>query len=156
MLACMAVTCAKMYELAAQEPKLALFASRHWPWPTKKDQNKDRSRSFLYPVWEKIHLIQGCVLALSSGPWLLTFAIGQLGNLSFFIEILCWVAWISQVQSTWFPWISFFLEHNLDTFGLGFRFWFGLGENFFSPHLWWYNSFSPTYNVVIYFFPPRL
>ena len=29
MLACMAVTCAKKYELAAQERKLALFVSRH-------------------------------------------------------------------------------------------------------------------------------
>ena len=39
------------------------------------------------------------------------------------------------------------------------HFWFGFlvliwfGWEFFSPHLWWYNSFSPTYNVVIFFSP---
>ena len=33
---------------------------------------------------------KGCALAVASGPWHLTFALGQLGYLSFLIEILCW------------------------------------------------------------------
>jgi len=35
-------------------------------------------------------LLQGCALAASGGSWHLTFALGQLGNLHFFREILCW------------------------------------------------------------------
>ena len=33
--------------------------------------------------------VQGCALAVSGGPWRLTFAPG-LGNLNFFIQIICW------------------------------------------------------------------
>ena len=40
---------------------------------------------------------------ISSGPWYLSFFLGQIGNLSFFIEIICWAPWISQVQSTGLP-----------------------------------------------------
>ena len=35
-------------------------------------------------------ILQGYALAKPSGPWHLTFALGQLENLSFFIQILCW------------------------------------------------------------------
>ena len=56
--------------------------------------------------------IQGCALAELSGPWHLTFVLGQLENLSFFIEIIRRADWISQVQSTGLP--SIFLEHSLD------------------------------------------
>ena len=31
---------------------------------------------------------QGCALAELSGPWRLTFALGRLANLSFFIQII--------------------------------------------------------------------
>ena len=41
-------------------------------------------------------------------PWHLTFVLGGLENLSFFIEIICWAHWISQVQSTGLP--SIFLR----------------------------------------------
>ena len=34
--------------------------------------------------------IQGCALAEPSGPWHLTFALGRLENLRFFIQIICW------------------------------------------------------------------
>ena len=34
--------------------------------------------------------IQGCALAEPGGPWHLTFALGQLENLRFFIQIICW------------------------------------------------------------------
>ena len=34
------------------------------------------------------------------GPWCLTFALGQLENLSFFIQIICWPHWILQFHST--------------------------------------------------------
>ena len=50
---------------------------------------------------------QGCALAEPSGPWCLTFVLARLENLSFFIEIICWAHWISQVQSTALPSIFF-------------------------------------------------
>ena len=34
---------------------------------------------------------QGCALVEPGGPWCLTFALGQLENLIFFIQIICWV-----------------------------------------------------------------
>ena len=34
--------------------------------------------------------IQGCALAEPGGPWRLTFALGRLENLTFFIQIICW------------------------------------------------------------------
>ena len=40
--------------------------------------------------------------------WCLTLALGQLENVSFFIQILCWAPWISQLQSTGPP--SIFLR----------------------------------------------
>ena len=55
-----------------------------------------------------IVLGQGCALAEPGGPWRLTFVLGQLENLCFFIEIICWAHWISQVQSTGLP--SIFLR----------------------------------------------
>ena len=48
-------------------------------------------------------MLQGCALAEPGGPWRLTFVLGRLENLSFFIEIICWAPWISQVQSTGLP-----------------------------------------------------
>ena len=47
--------------------------------------------------------IQGCALAEPSGPWCLTFALGQLENLAFFTQIICWASRISQAQSTGLP-----------------------------------------------------
>ena len=55
-----------------------------------------------------IVLDQGCTLAEYGGLWPLTFVLGQLENLCFFIEIICWAHWISQVQSTGLP--SIFLR----------------------------------------------
>ena len=54
-------------------------------------------------VFEKLSF-QSCALYVAgpSGPWRLTFASGQLENLSFPLESVCWVPWISQVQSTGF------------------------------------------------------
>ena len=51
---------------------------------------------------------QGCALAEPSGPWRLTFALGGLENLTFFIQIICWAPWISQFQSSGLP--SIFLR----------------------------------------------
>ena len=48
-------------------------------------------------------MLQGCALAEPGGPWRLTFVLGRLENLSFFLEIICWAPWISQVQSTGLP-----------------------------------------------------
>ena len=43
-------------------------------------------------------------LAVPGGLWHLTFALGWLGNLgNFYIELLCWAPWISQVQSIGLP-----------------------------------------------------
>ena len=53
-------------------------------------------------------LYQGCALAEPGGPWRLTFALGRLGNLRFFIQIICWAPWILQFQSTGLP--SIFLR----------------------------------------------
>ena len=54
-------------------------------------------------VFEKLSF-QSCALYVAgpSGPWHLTFASGQLENLSFPLEIVRWVPWISQVESTGF------------------------------------------------------
>ena len=52
--------------------------------------------------------MQGCALAEPGGPWHLTFALGWLENLRFFIQIICWAPWILQVQSTGLP--SIFLR----------------------------------------------
>ena len=45
-----------------------------------------------YPVDNAIYvsLIQGCALAEPCDPWHITFAQGQLENIRFFIQILCW------------------------------------------------------------------
>ena len=51
---------------------------------------------------------QGCALAEPGGPWRLTFALGRLENLRFFIQIICWAPWILQFQSTGLP--SIFLR----------------------------------------------
>ena len=53
-------------------------------------------------------LTQGRALAEPGGLWCLTFALGCLGNLSVFIQIICWAPSISQVQSTGHP--SIFLR----------------------------------------------
>ena len=55
-----------------------------------------------------LHAAQGCALAEPGDPWFLTFVLGGLKNLSFFIEIMWWEHWISQVQSTGLP--SIFLR----------------------------------------------
>ena len=51
---------------------------------------------------------QDCALAESGGPWRLTFALGQLENLRFFTQIICWAPWILQFQSSGLP--SIFLR----------------------------------------------
>ena len=51
---------------------------------------------------------QGCALAERGGLWRLTSSLGQLGNLSFFIQIICWAPQILQFQSTGLP--SIFLR----------------------------------------------
>ena len=40
---------------------------------------------------------QGCALVEPGGPWRVTFALGRLENLRFFIKIICWAPWILQV-----------------------------------------------------------
>ena len=50
---------------------------------------------------------QDCALAEPGGPWRLIVILRGLENLSFFIEIICWAHWISQVQSTGLPSIFF-------------------------------------------------
>ena len=52
--------------------------------------------------------MQACALAEPGGPWRLLFALGQLENLRFFIQIICWAPCILQVQSTGLP--SIFLR----------------------------------------------
>ena len=56
--------------------------------------------------------MQRCALALPGGPWHFSFAWGQLENLSFFIETMCWVPMVSQAQS------SGLLEHSLKIYGV--------------------------------------
>ena len=48
-------------------------------------------------------LPQACTLAEPGGLWRLTFALGLLENLTIFMQIICCVLWISQVQSTGLP-----------------------------------------------------
>ena len=52
--------------------------------------------------------LQGCALAKPGGPCCQTFALGQLENLRFFVQIICWAPWILQVQCTGLP--SIFLR----------------------------------------------
>ena len=47
--------------------------------------------------------MQGYALALPGGPWHFSFARGQLENLSFFIETMCWAPRVSQAQSSGLP-----------------------------------------------------
>ena len=63
-------------------------------------------------LFSSLKYTQGCALAELSGPWRLTFVLGRLENLSFFIEIIRRAHWISQVQSTGL--LSIFFEHSLD------------------------------------------
>ena len=42
-----------------------------------------------FSLTEQNHF-QGCALAEPRGPWRLTFALGRLENLTFFIQIICW------------------------------------------------------------------
>ena len=60
---------------------------------------RTRSLSLNHRTWGEVitavsHLMilifQGCALAEPGGPWRLTFALGQLENLRFFIQIICW------------------------------------------------------------------
>ena len=44
----------------------------------------------LFPFIFLLVYYQDCALAERRGPWHLTFALGRLGNLSFFIQIICW------------------------------------------------------------------
>ena len=53
--------------------------------------------------WTSILVEQGRALAEPGGPRCLTFVLGWLENLTFFIEITRWAHWISQVQSTGLP-----------------------------------------------------
>ena len=46
---------------------------------------------------------QGRAPAEPGGPWRLTFALGRLENLRFFIQITCRAPWILQFQSTGLP-----------------------------------------------------
>ena len=67
---------------------------------------------------------QGCALAEPGGPWRLTFALGRLENLRFFIQIICWAPWILQFQSTGPP--SIFLRAQpCGFFGLSKTSYFG-------------------------------
>ena len=50
-----------------------------------------------------IKYCQGCAPAEPSGSLRLTLALGQLENLTFFVQILCWTPWILQAQSTGLP-----------------------------------------------------
>ena len=54
---------------------------------------------------------QGCALAEPIGPWHPTFALGQIENLRFFIQIICWAPWILLVQSTGLPSIFLRAQH---------------------------------------------
>ena len=51
---------------------------------------------------------QGCAVVEPGGPWRLTFALGRLENLRFFIQIISWAPWILQIHSTELP--SIFLR----------------------------------------------
>ena len=54
---------------------------------------------------------QGCALVEPSGPWCLTFVLGRLENLSFFIEIICWAPGFHKFRALGS--LQFFLEHSL-------------------------------------------
>ena len=50
------------------------------------------------------------IVAVPGGPWYLSFALGPLENLSWFIQIIHWAPLILQVQSTGLPSIFFRTE----------------------------------------------
>ena len=56
--------------------------------------------------------VQGCALAESGGPWHLTFALGQLENLRFFIQIIYWDPRFYSFRALGS--VQFSLEHSLD------------------------------------------
>ena len=49
--------------------------------------------------------MQRYALALPGGPWHFIFAHGQLENLSFFLETMCWAPRISQAKSSGLPFV---------------------------------------------------
>ena len=61
---------------------------------TRKSQilpkKKKRKHKKIYDFLKLVQWYQGCALAEPGGPWRLTFALGQLENLRFFIQIICW------------------------------------------------------------------
>ena len=71
----------------------------------------DYSFSFNY-YWGYQQGSQGCALAEPGGPWCLTFALGRLGNLSFFIQIICWAYARFYIFSALGS-LQFSLEHSL-------------------------------------------
>ena len=56
--------------------------------------------------------IQGCALAEPPGPWRLTFVLGQLENLCFFLEIIRWHTGFHKIRALGS--LQFFLEHSID------------------------------------------
>ena len=85
------------------DPSVFLCDSRTVVCEWKKIKNKLWYFGYKVPPYD-----QGCALAEPGGPWRLTFALGRLENLRFFIQIICWAPWILQVKSTGLP--SIFLR----------------------------------------------
>ena len=53
-------------------------------------EKKKRKHKKIYDFLKLVQWYQGCALVEPGGPWRLTFALGQLENLRFFIQIICW------------------------------------------------------------------
>lgn len=47
----------------------------------------------------RFYNLHSCALPEPGGPWHPKFALRQQGNLSLFIQLICWASWISQVKS---------------------------------------------------------
>ena len=59
-------------------------------WNKLKKDTKNSMNIDLFKCPQVTLGIQGCALAEPGGPWRLTFALGRVENLSFFIQIICW------------------------------------------------------------------
>ena len=53
-----------------------------------ENQSEDLSK-FVFKKISMIDIPQGCALAEPGGPWRLTFILGRLENLRFFLQIIC-------------------------------------------------------------------
>ena len=91
-----------------QPPKIYYFGVllSLWDYGTLP-QKETKLRPCSTHYYNSRNTVHGCAVAKAGGPWPPTFALGQLENLRYFIQIIWWAPQILQVQITGLPSIFF-------------------------------------------------